>query len=70
MHTLDLGTMIHQRIYIRPGSRIGMGSVVTKHIPPLVKAFGTPAIVRGFNVAKADCFSFSEIDENIFQAAY
>ena len=46
---LGLGAQVHQRRIIGPGSMIGMGSVVTRDIPPHAKAYGVPAQVRGIN---------------------
>jgi UDP-N-acetylglucosamine acyltransferase len=49
---------------------VGMGSVVTRHVPPLAKAFGSPAVVRGINSMKFDYFDLSEIDIENFQTTY
>ncbi len=46
---LGLGAVLHQRLVIGPGTMIGMGSVITKPIPPFATAFGSPARVRGVN---------------------
>lgn len=46
---LGLGVMVHQRRVIGPGVMLGMGSVVTRDIPPFAKAYGNPARVRGAN---------------------
>ncbi|WP_308468134.1 UDP-N-acetylglucosamine acyltransferase [Rathayibacter soli] len=46
---LGLGAQVHQRIYIGVGVMLGMGSVVTRNIPPFAKAFGNPARIRGAN---------------------
>ena len=44
---LGLGAIVHQRRVIGPGVMLGMGSVVTRDVPPFAKAFGNPARVRG-----------------------
>ncbi|MCU1419765.1 MAG: acyl-ACP--UDP-N-acetylglucosamine O-acyltransferase [Homoserinimonas sp.] len=46
---LGLGTAVHQRVSIGAATMIGMGSVVTRNMPPFAKAFGNPARVRGVN---------------------
>jgi UDP-N-acetylglucosamine acyltransferase len=44
---------------------VGMGSVVTRDVPPFSKAFGNPARVRGANVVgmERSGFDASEIDD-------
>jgi UDP-N-acetylglucosamine acyltransferase len=46
---LGLGTSVHQRRYIGDGVMIGMGSVVTRDVPPFSRAFGNPARLHGAN---------------------
>lgn len=46
---LGLGTAVHQGKSIGAFAMIGMSSVVTKDVPPFVKAYGNPCRVRGFN---------------------
>jgi UDP-N-acetylglucosamine acyltransferase len=46
---LGLGTVVHQRRVIGPDAMVGMGSVVTRDLPPFARAFGTPARVHGVN---------------------
>jgi UDP-N-acetylglucosamine acyltransferase len=48
--TLGINVSLHQRVVIGRGAMIGMGSVVTKSVPPLATAFGNPATVRSANV--------------------
>ena len=38
-----------QRRVIGPGAMVGMGSVVTRDVPPFAKAYGNPCRVRGAN---------------------
>lgn len=47
---LGLGSSVHQRCYIAEGAMVGMGSVVTRNVPPFAKAYGNPARVHGANV--------------------
>lgn len=46
---LGLGVVVHQRRVVGPGAMVGMGSVVTRDVPPYALAFGSPARVRGVN---------------------
>lgn len=46
---LGLGAAVHQHRRVGSGSIVGMGSIVTRDIPPFAKAFGNPAEVRGAN---------------------
>ncbi|MDQ0895419.1 UDP-N-acetylglucosamine acyltransferase [Agromyces ramosus] len=46
---LGLGTTVHQFRYIGRGAMVGMGSVVTRDIPPFAKAYGSPARVASAN---------------------
>lgn len=47
---LGMGTVVHQRRVIGAGCMVGMGAVVTKDLVPFLKAYGSPARVRGGNV--------------------
>lgn len=67
---IGMGAIVHQRLVIGAGSMVGMGSVVTRHVPPLAKAFGSPAVVRGINSMKFDYFSLPERDIENFQITY
>jgi UDP-N-acetylglucosamine acyltransferase len=46
---LGLGAIVHQRRVVGPGVMLGMGSVVTRDVPPFAKSFGNPARVQGVN---------------------
>jgi UDP-N-acetylglucosamine acyltransferase len=47
---LGLGAVIHQQLVIGKRAMIGMGSVVTKNIPPFAMAYGSPARIQGANI--------------------
>ncbi|MDR1426665.1 MAG: hypothetical protein LBJ08_02760 [Bifidobacteriaceae bacterium] len=47
--TVGVATVVHQFRVIGAGVMLGMGSIVTKDIPPFAKAFGNPARIRGAN---------------------
>ena len=44
-----MNTVVHQRRVIGPGAMVGMGSVVTRDVPPFAKAYGNPCRVHGVN---------------------
>jgi UDP-N-acetylglucosamine acyltransferase len=46
---IGLGTVVHQRRVIAAGAMVGMGSVVTRDVPPFALAYGNPARVQGAN---------------------
>lgn len=46
---VGMGSMVHQKVTIGSFCMIGMGSVVTRDIPPFAKAYGNPAKVVGHN---------------------
>ena len=47
---LGMGAVVHQRLIGGPGAMVGMGSVVTRPVPPFALAYGSPARVVGVNV--------------------
>jgi UDP-N-acetylglucosamine acyltransferase len=47
--SIGLSASVHQFTVIGQGAFIGMGSVVTSHIPPYSLAFGVPCRIRGAN---------------------
>jgi UDP-N-acetylglucosamine acyltransferase len=46
---LGMGTLVHQRRVVGPVTMVGMGSVVTRDIPPFSLAYGNPCRVRSAN---------------------
>lgn len=46
---LGLGTTVHQSRYVGRGAMVGMGSVVTRDVPPFAMAYGSPARVASAN---------------------
>jgi UDP-N-acetylglucosamine acyltransferase len=65
---IGMGAIVHQRLVIGAGSMVGMGSVVTRHVPPLAKAFGNPCSIVGMNKYQLGRFGVDEVvGEEIFQ---
>jgi UDP-N-acetylglucosamine acyltransferase len=56
---VGLGAVVHQRLVIGERAMVGMGSVVTKNIPPYATAFGNPAVVRNANKVGMERAGFS-----------
>lgn len=67
---LGMGSMVHQKIYIGAGTMIGMGSTVTKHVPPLAKIYGNPAKVKNLNSVRLKDFSFNDTEAKLLLEAY
>ena len=64
---IGMGAIVHQRLVIGAGSMVGMGSVVTKNVPPLVKAFGNHCRWVGTNTYQLKRFGIDEVlGEEIF----
>jgi UDP-N-acetylglucosamine acyltransferase len=46
---IGMNAVVHQRRVIGPGAMVGMGSVVTRDVPPHALVYGNPARLRGVN---------------------
>ncbi len=46
---LGMNASVHQRRIVGPGAMIGMGSPVTRDVPPFSKAYGAPIRLHGIN---------------------
>jgi UDP-N-acetylglucosamine acyltransferase len=46
---LGMGAIVHQRRVLGPLAMVGMGSVVTRDVPPFALAYGNPCRVRSAN---------------------
>jgi UDP-N-acetylglucosamine acyltransferase len=46
---VGMNAVVHQHRMIGPGAMVGMGSVVTRDVPPYAMAFGNPARLHGVN---------------------
>lgn len=67
---VGLGASVHQRRYVADGAMIGMGSVVTRDVPPFAKAYGNPARVRGVNRIGMQRSGISDAAIDALAAAY
>jgi UDP-N-acetylglucosamine acyltransferase len=56
---VGLGAVVHQRVRIGAWTMVGMGSVVTRDVPPFAKAFGNPARTRSANSVGMERRGFS-----------
>lgn len=46
---IGMNAVVHQRRVIAPGAMIGMGTPVTRDVPPFAKVYGTPPRLTGVN---------------------
>lgn len=67
---LGLNASVHQRRVIGAFAMVGMGSVVTRDIPPFVKAFGNPCGVRGVNAVGLERAGMAPEDVERVVSAY
>lgn len=49
MANLGMSTVVHQRRIVGAGAMVGMGTPVTRDVPPFTKAYGNPPRVHGLN---------------------
>lgn len=47
---IGMGVIVHQRKTIGEGAMLGMGTVITKDVPPFETWYGVPAKANGFNL--------------------
>lgn len=67
---IGMNASVHQRRFIGAGSMIGMGTPVTRDVPPHTKAFGVPPRVRGVNTVGMSRQGIPENEINSLVAAY
>lgn len=46
---LGMNASVHQRVFVGAGCMVGMGTPLARDLPPYVKAYGSPARIRGVN---------------------
>ena len=66
--TLGLSTSIHQFTVVGKGAMVGMGSVITRHVPPFAMSFGTPSKTHGCNRVGMSRQGFDESDIDAIDA--
>jgi UDP-N-acetylglucosamine acyltransferase len=56
---LGLNVSVHQGSVIGCGAMVGMGAVITRHVAPFAKVYGSPARVKGANTVAMQRTRFS-----------
>lgn len=67
---LGLGTKVHQFCSVGALAMVGMGSIVTRDVPPFAMAYGAPAGVRGANRVGLERRGVSAAAVDLIHAAY
>ncbi len=67
---IGMNASVHQRTFIGAGCMIGMGTPVARDLPPYVKAYGTPARIRGVNIIGMQRQGIEEDQISALQTAY
>lgn len=67
---IGMNASVHQRTFIGAGCMIGMGTPLARDLPPYVKAYGSPARVRGVNSIGMQRQGIDEDQVAALQAAY
>ncbi|MFC5676985.1 acyl-ACP--UDP-N- acetylglucosamine O-acyltransferase [Aeromicrobium endophyticum] len=67
---LGMGALVHQRRVIGAGVMVGMGSVVTRDVPPLALVMGNPSRISRSNRYQAERIGLSAEDCDRLDAAY
>lgn len=67
---MGLNSCTHPRIIIGHYSMIGMAAVVTKNIPPVSKAYGVPAVVKGQNTVGIERNNIDQLSIKRFEKDY
>lgn len=67
---LGMNASVHQRRVIGAGAMIGMGTPLTRDVPPFGKAYGSPAKLRGVNSIGMLRQGYDEADVAALVSAY
>lgn len=51
---IGMNAVIHQRVKIAAGAMVGMGTPLTRDVPPFAKVYGTPPRINGVNAVGLD----------------
>ncbi|MFD1147616.1 UDP-N-acetylglucosamine acyltransferase [Saccharothrix hoggarensis] len=67
---VGMNAVVHQWRVVGPGAMVGMGSVVSRDVPPFAKAFGSPARLHGVNAVGMSRAGYSETSAQALETAY
>jgi UDP-N-acetylglucosamine acyltransferase len=67
---LGMNAVVHQRRVIGPGVMVGMGTAVTKDLPPFALAYGSPVRLQGVNAVGMTRSGIDEAAVEALRAAY
>ena len=67
---IGMNASIHQRVFVGAGCMVGMGTPLARDLPPYVKAFGSPARIRGLNSIGMQRHGIGEAQIEALQQAY
>ena len=67
---IGMNAVVHQRRIIADGAMIGMGTPVTRDVPPFAKVYGTPPRLAGVNSVGAERAGHDTAAIEVLAAAY
>lgn len=67
---LGMNSSVHQRRLIGDGAMIGMGTPVTRDLPPFTQAYGSPVRLRAVNRIGMQRHGFKASDIDLLEDAY
>ncbi|MCZ4516980.1 DapH/DapD/GlmU-related protein [Rhodococcus ruber] len=67
---LGMNSTVHQRRVVGSGAMVGMGSVITKDIPPFATVFGNPAVLHGANSVGMSRKGHDDAEIDVVASAY
>lgn len=66
---LGMNSVVHQRRVIGAGAMVGMGTPISRDVPPFAKAYGNPARIHGLNDFALRRLGVSDEEIDGFRAA-
>ncbi|RZS45167.1 UDP-N-acetylglucosamine acyltransferase [Herbihabitans rhizosphaerae] len=67
---VGMNAVVHQRRVIGPGAMVGMGSAVSRDVPPFAKAYGSPVRLHGVNAVGMSRSGIADSDVAVLASAY
>ena len=67
---IGMNAVVHQRRVIAPGAMVGMGTPVTRDVPPFAKVYGAPPRLAGVNAVGVERAGFSTDSAEALLAHY